>query len=928
MRPLTLIIKAFGPYANESVIDFSPFGRSGLFLITGDTGAGKTTIFDAISFALFGQPSGQNREPAMMRSKYADPSVPTEVHLSFEHRGLTYQIRRNPEYERPSLRGGGTTLQRAEAELTKPGGRVVTKNRDVNEAVQDILGIDRNQFSQIAMIAQGDFMKLLVADTEDRMRIFRQIFRTDQYNRLQELLKRKSSELTRERDLLDSAISVHIKSIHCDFDSPFNDQVQLAHSLALPLEEVISLLEKMNKTITNELNDRKAKVSSIQKNLDLVNSTLTTAQSFESLKQEILLESAAFEKAKEAHATAKSNYNKAKQSEKEIKLLENKIAIQADLLTQYELREKKRTAYSDAFSELEKAKKQLESDHNHEKVLLGEKDAIQSESAQLKQIVENVEALTQASNECQNSLQLIDALETRHAQLIKTLTEKVRAQSDYQKAQDMSDAADSEYHRLNKTFLAEQAGILAQTLKEKSPCPVCGSTTHPNPANSTPDAPTQDELESSQMVAKKKSELARSLSASAKEWAGRESEVRKDFDSKLEEVRSALAIPLDRGVEDILNHDLPVFRLNLNANIDAYRKSIHEDRSRQKRIQELDKLLDNKTSSLDAIRGKIAEISNVVSLKSGELKVAKSRIEEMNQQLVHPTISDARDELVRIKSRAEALSKALIQAQNVLEQTKSFLDTKKGTLEQLHSQLSAAPTYDLKALTDDATKLREQKTFFENRLSQVITQLKINEDAYTHLKEKHSMRQILDEQYTRVLSLSQTANGNLRGKEKIMLETYVQMHYFDRIIHRANTRLMIMTGGQYELARRTEATNNRSQSGLELDVIDHYNGSSRSVKTLSGGESFKASLALALGLSDEIQASAGGIRLDAMFVDEGFGSLDEDSLQQAIKILDELSQGERLVGIISHVSELKTRIDKQLIITKSRSGGSIARIVT
>ena len=273
-----------------------------------------------------------------------------------------------------------------------------------------------------------------------------------------------------------------------------------------------------------------------------------------------------------------------------------------------------------------------------------------------------------------------------------------------------------------------------------------------------------------------------------------------------------------------------------------------------------------------------------------------------------------------------ALQKALEQAQKAYQMGKATADTLRGQIQGYQEQLRQAEPIDLELERAKRKTLSVEIARLSEGLTELAARIRCNQTALEHLKEQSGDLEETEKKWTWVRALSNTANGNISGEEKIMLETYVQMTYFDRIIARANTRFMVMSGGQYELKRRIEAENNRSQSGLELDVIDHYNGTERSVNSLSGGETFKASLSLALGLSDEIQSSAGGIRLDTMFVDEGFGSLDEESLQQAMRALSSLTEGNRLVGIISHVAELKEKIDKQIFVTKDRSGGSRAEI--
>jgi len=331
---------------------------------------------------------------------------------------------------------------------------------------------------------------------------------------------------------------------------------------------------------------------------------------------------------------------------------------------------------------------------------------------------------------------------------------------------------------------------------------------------------------------------------------------------------------------------------------------------------------------------RMAELQEELSDRKQELAAEETRCTELKKQaeelassLPYTDRNEALQKKEELIGFIDSLRTELERAEQHYNECRTALTELKGRISQLENQLEQGD--DCCAEKEEARKaeLSREKEILQGQLQKARTRISTNETVRKNIKETSGQLEILEERWTWVKSLSNTANGNITGKEKVMLETYIQMTYFDRIILRANRRLMSMTGGQYELVRRQVAENNRSQSGLELDVIDHYNGSQRSVKTLSGGESFKASLSLALGLSDEVQSSAGGIRLDTMFVDEGFGSLDEESLQQAIRTLAGLSEGNRLVGIISHVGELKEKIDRQVLVTKEKSGGSRVEIL-
>ena len=317
---------------------------------------------------------------------------------------------------------------------------------------------------------------------------------------------------------------------------------------------------------------------------------------------------------------------------------------------------------------------------------------------------------------------------------------------------------------------------------------------------------------------------------------------------------------------------------------------------------------------------------NAAAVLNRDIQHLTADVEKRQAELPFSDRVLAEREMQTREAARAALQKALEQAQKAYQMGKATADTLRGQIQGYQEQLRQAEPIDLELERAKRKTLSVEIARLSEGLAELAARIRCNQTALEHLKEQSGDLEETEKKWTWVRALSNTANGNISGEEKIMLETYVQMTYFDRIIARANTRFMVMSGGQYELKRRIEAENNRSQSGLELDVIDHYNGTERSVNSLSGGETFKASLSLALGLSDEIQSSAGGIRLDTMFVDEGFGSLDEESLQQAMRALSSLTEGNRLVGIISHVAELKEKIDKQIFVTKDRSGGSRAEI--
>ena len=493
-------------------------------------------------------------------------------------------------------------------------------------------------------------------------------------------------------------------------------------------------------------------------------------------------------------------------------------------------------------------------------------------------------------------------------------------QSDYKKASESSEEAIADYEAKNRAFLDEQAGIIAETLENGKPCPVCGSLEHPCIAHKSAKAPTEAQLKRAKENADKARKAAEDLSGKCKEAKGILDAKKAETEKLAKELWQSVAF------EDAENK-LPEEQKVVSAEIAALDTALFEEEKKVSRRSEL-------TESLPKAEKTLKERDKDISNRNTALEADRASLSEKKNQRNAAKESLRFDNIAEAQRKSEALGKTVSEMKEAYDNAQSALsDSDKkiagynASITELSKQLSSDCDLDKEAETKKKTELSEKRAADDDAAKVLHTRIESNTKVLANIRAKVGDLDTLEKRYTWLKALSNTANGNISGKEKVMLETYIQMTYFDRIIARANTRFMVMSGGQYELKRRREAENNRSQSGLDLDVIDHYNGTERSVKTLSGGESFKASLSLALGLSDEIQASAGGVKLDTMFVDEGFGSLDEESLDQAMKALSGLADGHRLVGIISHVADLKNRIDKQIVVTKEKSGGSKAQII-
>ena len=900
MRPLLLELSAFGPYAGRTEIDFSALGESGLYLITGDTGAGKTTVFDAITFALFGEASGERKDNSMLRSKYAAPETPTEVALTFEYGGKTYRVRRNPEYERPKQRGSGMTVKPADAELTRPDGSVVTKVREVNEAVRGILGVDFDQFSQIAMIAQGEFLKLLHADTKDRQRIFREIFKTGPYLDFQDRLKQEADELSARCRELERSIVQSLAGARCDEDDPLYPALRTARD-ALLLSDAQAILGTLCERDEAVLDDAKKEIAQLEKQLEQVNAALGQARELkkaaDSLKSEE--EAAALQRQRLATAERALEEERARQPEAE-RIGAQASALEAQL-PEYDARDKLLAEEQRDRRTLQAETKKLDQNREVLSELTAEWEKLRAERRELESAGEERQRLDARRKALRETLDLFEALD----RLSKELDD---AQKDYLTKRDAAAEAKQMYERMNQAFLDEQAGVLALTLRDGEPCPVCGALAHPVPARLSADAPSEAQLKEAKKAAGEADAAAADASKAAAILRGQLEATRQELEKQVPETGEVL-----REIKT---------RREALAALDA--ECSKADR-RIERRDALDRLIPARETERAGLDRAIREGAENTAALDARLSQMARQLAAYGEKLPFADQRAAMAERDRLKRAQLRIVEAYRRAERGYNEASKTLSQLEGGIEKLRGQLAGTQAPDPEALTARQTEISEQKTALSDRRTELHTRLSANRAALEAAGTKGAALEALEHRSIWVRNLADTARGQLSGREHYALETYVQTTYFERIIARANLRFLVMSGGQYELKRRT-AGPGRGQSGLELDVIDHQNGSERSVKSLSGGESFLASLSLALGLSDEVQSSAGGIRLDTMFVDEGFGSLDDDTLQQALRALATLSENRRLVGVISHVAQLKERIDRQIVVTRRPDGGSTVRV--
>jgi len=918
MRPLKITMSAFGPYAGEVTLDMQKLGKSGIYLITGDTGAGKTTIFDAISYALYGEASGNYRENTTLRSKYASADTPTFVELEFEYNNEIYKINRNPEYPRPNKRGEGFTKQSANAELVMPDGSVITKIKEVSAKVEEIIGINKNQFSQIAMIAQGDFRKLLNCETNERSKIFRKIFKTEPYHNIEIKLSSLFNELKRNREKEKSGIEQYINQLKCNKNDTLSIELERAKSGDVLIEDVIKLAGEIINKDTLEYTKTQKNIESINEEIEKINSNIKLYENQEATKKAYAKASAKLEELKTKRNECEKAYKSAEAQRKRLDDLTRKINLINSKMPKYDELKSLENSINERTQSFEKSNNLLKLKQQEITLLEKEIDEKSKALEEVKGADLLVQKLTAQKEEISKKAEALKELKTEIDRCKTEQKNLKNAQSFAKSALDEYGALENEYNQIYIAFFNEQAGIIADELKDGEPCPVCGSTSHPNLARKSENAPSQADVESAQNLVKKAQEKADKARDTA-------SALKSRFDEIAANVKSAAKklFGTDDNVFDDYNSNINALKKEYDCTLALLKTANEKLNLYQKLDKEIPKIQEKQKSLSD-------EISTLNTQKASDeafISENTKRVTSIKSELDFESADLAKDKLKEYTNLSSDIKNAIEKSKNAFDDIKSKYDTQKGTKASLENALKEFKEIDLAALNEKSLKLNEYKKDIDETAKSLYSRIESNKLLVDNISEKRDILKGYDDKYVWLKALSETANGDISGKEKITLETFVQMTYFDSIIRKANIRLLTMSDGQYELVRRSDAETLKKNEGLALDVIDHFNGSSRSVSTLSGGESFMASLCLALGLSDEIQSSNGGIKLDTMFVDEGFGSLDGEALDRALSALTSLSQGNRLVGIISHVDALCDRIDNKIVITKDRTFGSNAQII-
>ncbi|MGL5633502.1 MAG: SbcC/MukB-like Walker B domain-containing protein [Sarcina sp.] len=1054
MRPIKLTMSAFANYANEQVLDFNELQGRSMFLVTGKTGAGKTTIFDAISYALFGEPSGDFRSVDSLRSDYADGNTETYVEFEFELRGEVYKIRRRPSQELNKQRGEGTRTFEAAAELHIPNvERPVTGVTNVNKRVIEVIGVTSDQFRQIVMLPQGQFINFLKASSSQKEKIFREIFGTSMFNEIQDRLTMKAKELADELKMAIKERDVFIKKIKCEDESILAFKIREEN---IDIQTVLELTKELTDTdkkraieYETEINDLRKLIKSLEnkknnlmRNRECIEIYKRTSDAYEEKQRGILdinEKKERLQKGRRAFIVKieedKVNNEKENKTLIEKRILELKSEISNDKIkikeAEQDLNSKKerlvlKDKYSIEVNKLEEQREKISSYENKKKEfsnLQKEFKFIEAEVKRLEQIEkqeeDKKEKLELYINEASKYIDKVNELKILGIEQ-KAILEKVKElqgnlenirykemehqklKADYEKVEKKFQESKFNFEKADDLFRKAQAGILAEHLVAGEMCPVCGSIEHPMKAIKPAEVLSEDKINELKVIyeeqSKKKDIELRKLEIL---YAEIKTDIKNLVTNKVTELLSVLGEEfltfndsqqrervtfignkLNKELDDVRSEYKLLYAKT--KNLEIYKEQLEEIKKASKFIK---KSLESQREKYLSIKEELVRISENIKnieieipedlrsevLLSNKIKSIQKEIDFINHEfeisekrykqieiLLNNNIKELelRDKsLVDINRQIETLNsifeKALNEQGFIYEEYKMSIkennlekleaeinkfetefNTLKGAYEQVKADFEKQEINDLdviKAVLEITDKEIEEKTNKELEIQNIYKGIELrrvnNEECVKDIEKIRVKIGDKEIEYTDVEHLAGIAKGRGGNSKKMTFESYILTSYFEEIIKVANQRLGKMTSGRFEL-RRTENIKGGGTKGLDLSVLDNNTGFVRGINSLSGGESFKAALAIALGLADVIQSNAGGVSIETMFIDEGFGTLDPDSLDSAIQCLLDLQSGGRLVGVISHVQELKERIDARLEVTmKPNNRGSVAKFI-
>ena len=886
MRPLKLTISAFGPYAGVEEVDFTKLGRNGLFLVTGDTGAGKTTVFDAITFALYGVASGgaKRRSSKSFRSDYAAPDARTYVELLFEHQGRQYKLRRNPEFQRKMLRGTGMTTESHYAEMTCiDTGEVRAKPERVTPWVRELIGLDEAQFAQIGMIAQGDFLKILHAESKERMAIFRRIFGTEVYDAFAKRLNQNFLEVQRSRNAQALLYRQEARRVDLIPAQELAEAPDRAGELAEALAEAVSAAEK------------------------------TVAEMRERLRRND--EQAAQQREQAVRAEERNKgILEMRAAEKLLAELEGRKRDMAALREEWRLADNARQVRPMEEAWLKERTRQREAD-----------ESLQARRGQLGETEKQADTLRAAHEQAQASAATVAERtavveQMKQADLLfpgaeSALRQRIESERQLAYALSAREKAAAEYLRLSDAWLRAQAGVLAKSLRTGEPCPVCGSVEHPCPAQAGDDAPTEAQVKQAQQQRDKCDQAAMDASgAAARALAA--------VQRTQAQIAQAMDLPAVRQWCEENNAVLPEGEWDRTALNDVREicrgcaRALHASAKQDRQAAEqAEKAYRQAQTLLEQTRAAIGEMER--HLESATLLLRQAEVAFKNALMNFGFNSGREYQDARRPDAQIALWKAQ------LDEFDRQLATAQHSCAEKQQKWQNAEWVDTQAVRAMLQGMEDAHRRMEAEIRQKEQLLARNGESLARIRQIHREMSALQQRFVQLDDLNRTVQGSIRGEDKFSFETYILQYYFRRVVSAANRRLTKMSDGRFHLAISERPGEGNKKTGLDLDVMDEHTGRLRDVHTLSGGESFLASLSLALGFSDVVQSSAGGVQLDTLFIDEGFGTLDDETLARAVAVLQTLADGHCLVGIISHVGALKQRIDRKLIIEKRHEGSHI-----
>ena len=1005
MMPLNLTISAFGPYPEQIIIDFTQFQESGLFLITGPTGSGKTMIFDAIVFALYGKSSGQMRESDSLRCDHAAKETPTYVEYSFALHDQIYTVKRSPKY----FVEGRKTAKAPSALLTLPDGKMVEGVREVDHRIVALLGVDEKQFKQIAMIAQGEFTKLIMSSSEERERVLRNLFHTEVYQRLEEKLKEK---LKLYRDKYDHLLKrknqliSELKIDSDDFDLYLHQQEALLQKQQQSLAQMQNQHESKKHTLQlyHLQNQRILKLENLSKQYQQL--CLQEAD-FRTLKTQIMLLKQAkdtnyyyqiflqeqrqhdvlsqnlkaislqLEKSLKNHRQINEQYAHIDEMKNEKNALQDKVNAQKKLIDdiyRYHHDYQEKQSYLQEYqSKQEEFKLLLQRTERLENSVLKDQETINDE-ARLKMEFELAQKKFQSANERKIKIHELSQL---NDQYVLESDKRSDLQEIYQALEKEFYQEKNNFDEMEKLFYRQQAGIFASKLEEGKPCPVCGSLHHPQLAALLDEEVTTEKLN----LQKRKVNSIQERFNDNRQQLMLKTQLLSTIQERIEQSSEELRIDSELTKElfikelnktNMIEREIKKSYATMNDELKYIQKLKTSIALSKKDLQKYQQELEKRQLELTELNNQIHKIEGRLNESFAEYDIDDQKeLYQQNQQQLHhlentidhlqQKFDKADKERLQLETKQEAfrnqmlqqdekLNKAendylmhlkqyesetdFFQLKDQIEEIESLEKTyqdhmiKKDSLAKqiasLQEEVQGLNYIELEDLETELKKLEADMNDFVKEVNQSQIALALQKNKIEEIRQINSTMALDEEKYQRYLDLSNVISG--KNDARVSLERYVLAAYFEKILLYANEIMKKLTQGRYVMLRKDYASKGMAKQGLELDVFDYESGLSRDIRTLSGGESFKAALSLALGLSQMIQDHAGGIELNTLFIDEGFGTLDMQSLDQAINCLIELHQDNKLIGIISHVSELKDRIDRQIVISRERKESKISII--